>query len=360
MFSNCYMLNKFLLVLISIAPLPLTLFSQQKPTLQIIMQEFIYDTASFASCHASTIAETPEGLIAAWFGGTHEKHQDVEIWISRKQGGKWTAPVSTANGMQDASNRYPCWNPVLFQYPNGPLMLFYKVGPDPVDWWGELKTSADHGKTWSKAVRLPEGILGPVKNKPVLMNDGRLICPSSTENKDGRWQVHLEITKDTGKTWTTSGPLNDGLEFHIIQPSLLLYTNRQQLLCRSKENRVVSLWSKDGGFNWSKPNITNLFNPNSGTDAVTLSNGWQLLVYNPTEKTKNNWGGSRSPLNVAVSKDGMKWKDLLVLENAPGEFSYPAVIQSKDGIVHITYTWNRKKIKYVAVKFVDDDVNRMK
>lgn len=356
MFNSCSMLNKIISALLSFALLPLLSFSQPKPTLQIVQQQFIYDTASFPSCHASTIAETPEGLIAAWFGGTHEKHEDVEIWISRKQGNTWTVPISAANGIQDSSKRYPCWNPVLFQYPGGPLMLFYKVGPDPVDWWGELKTSNDHGKTWSKAYKLPTGILGPVKNKPILLKDGRLVCPSSTENKkDGRWQVHLETTRDTGKTWSSSGPLNDGMKFHIIQPSLLLYTDKQQLLCRSQENRIVSLWSKDGGLSWSIPDTTSLFNPNSGTDAVTLHNGGQLLVYNPTEKTKNEWGGPRSPLHVALSKDGVKWTDILVLENTPGEYSYPAVIQSKDGIVHITYTWNRKKIKWVAVRLVNND-----
>ena len=348
------MLNKIFLASLSFAFLTLTSFCQQKPLLQIISQAFIYDTASFSSCHASTITETPEGLIAAWFGGTHEKHKDVEIWVSRKRNGKWSAPVSVANGIQGASTRYPCWNPVLFQYPGGPLMLFYKVGPDPIDWWGELKTSYDYGKTWSKSVRLPEGIIGPVKNKPILISDGRLICPSSTESKDGRWQVHLEITKDTGKTWVSSGPLNDGLKYHIIQPSLLLYPDRQQLLCRSQENRIVTLWATDGVRNWSKPDTTSLFNPNAGTDAVTLNNGWQLLVYNPTEKTSNNWGGPRSPLHVAISKDGIVWNDVLMLENAPGEYSYPAVIQSKDSMVHITYTWNRKKIKWVAVKIMND------
>ena len=343
------MLNKLFILSLSLALLPFSFRAQQLPGLQVTKQEFIYDTASFPSCHASTIVETPDGLIAAWFGGTQEKHKDVEIWMSRKQNGRWSPPTAVANGIQDDSKRYPCWNPVLFQYPKGPLMLFYKVGPDPVDWWGELKTSSDHGKTWSTAKRLPPGILGPVKNKPVLLSDGRLICPSSTENKDGRWQVHLEVTTDTAKTWNSSGPLNDGLKYHIIQPSVLLYRDRQQLLCRSMENRIVSLWSRDGGGNWSQPDTTSLLNPNSGTDAVTLNNGWQLLVYNPTERTKDNWGGSRSPLNVAISKDGIKWKDVLVLENAPGEYSYPAVIQSKDGIVHITYTWNRKKIKYVSV-----------
>lgn len=328
-------------------------FSQQRQAIQILTQQFIYDTAPFPSCHASTIAETPAGLVAAWFGGTHEKHKDVEIWVSRKQGNTWTTPTSAADGIQDSSSRYPCWNPVLFQYPNGPLMLFYKVGPNPIEWWGELKTSKDHGKTWSKGYRLPQGILGPVKNKPVLLNDGRLICPSSTEDKDGRWQVHLETTKDTGKTWMSSGPLNDGMKYHIIQPSLLLYQGKQQLLCRSQENRVISLWSTDGARSWSIPDTTSLFNPNSGTDAVTLKSGWQLIVYNPTEKTKNNWGGPRSPLHVAVSKDGVKWKDVLVLESEPGEYSYPAVIQSNDNVVHITYTWNRKRIKWVSVRFGD-------
>lgn len=345
-----YLVRILLVMLMFVTLLPCTSLAQQTPNFKIITQQFIYDTAPFPSCHASTIAEIPGGLVVAWFGGTHERHEDVEIWISRKEGTKWTAPISVANGIHDPSKRYPCWNPVLFQYPGGPLLLFYKVGPNPIEWWGELKKSYDLGKTWSTAHRLPDGILGPVKNKPVLMTDGRLICPSSTENKDGRWQVHLETTKDTGKTWTSSGPLNDGRQFRIIQPSLLLYPGKQQLLCRSQENRIVSLWSTDGALTWSKADTTTLFNPNSGTDAVTLKSGWQVLVYNPTEKTKNNWGGSRSPLSVAISKDGIVWKELLVLENTPGEYSYPAVIQANDGTIHITYTWNRKKIKWISVE----------
>src|SRR5699024_2921658 len=105
-----------------------------------------------------------------------------------------------ANGLQDDGTRYPSWNPVLYQVPNGKTMLFYKVGPSPATWWGMLITSEDGGKTWSVPQRLPEGFLGPIKNKPILLENGTLIAGSSTENNG--WQVHFELTKNFGKTWT--------------------------------------------------------------------------------------------------------------------------------------------------------------
>src|ERR1700756_3540092 len=76
----------------------------------LLKSEFIYEKAPFPECHASTIAETKDGLIAAWFGGTRERNPDVGIWLSRLEGGKWTPPVEVANGVQSASNRFPCWN----------------------------------------------------------------------------------------------------------------------------------------------------------------------------------------------------------------------------------------------------------
>src|SRR5688500_7510441 len=115
----------------------------------LLHSEFIYETAPFPECHASTIVETKEGLVAAWFGGTEEKNPGVAIWLSRHVDGKWTAPTEVADGIQEKGGRHPCWNPVLFQPRSGPLMLFYKVGPTPSRWWGVLKTSDDAGKTWS-------------------------------------------------------------------------------------------------------------------------------------------------------------------------------------------------------------------
>ena len=154
----------------------------------VVLAEFIFETAPHPECHASTIAETASGaLVAAWFGGTEERNADVGIWFGRLEAeraestatasspsGRWTPPVEVANGVQADGARYPTWNPVLYQSPQkgAPLLLFYKVGPSPPEWWGMVVESGDDGRTWSEPRRLPDGILGPIKNKPVTLADG--------------------------------------------------------------------------------------------------------------------------------------------------------------------------------------------
>lgn len=315
------------------------------------VSEFIFnpDHRPTPQCHASTIVELPDGtLAAAWFGGSREGGQDVGIWLSRRIQGSWTAPVEVANGMQPLPPgqstalppRLPCWNPVLFQPRGGPLLLFYKVGLSPSDWWGMKATSGDGGKSWSAPRRLPPGILGPIKNKPIQLGDGTLLCGSSTE--DQGWRVHFERTSDLGRTWSRTEALNDGRTIGAIQPSLLIHPGgKLQALGRSRQGRIWEAWSTDGGRTWSGFALTSLRNPNSGIDAVTLRDGRQLLVYNDSEN-------ARTPLNVALSKDGRTWTMVRTLEDAPGEYSYPAVIQSADGLVHITYTWKREAIRHIV------------
>jgi predicted neuraminidase len=184
----------------------------------VLATELIYDEAPFPQCHASTLAWSGEKLVAAWFGGTREKHPDVGIWFSRHEPSGWTPPVEVANGVEDETTRYPCWNPVLFQMPGGPLLLFYKVGPSPSRWWGMMKRTSDSGQTWSPAIRLPDDIPGPIKNKPVLLADNRLLSGSSTE--DHGWRVHMEWTSDVGNSWERTDVLCDGVSQGAIQPTI--------------------------------------------------------------------------------------------------------------------------------------------
>jgi predicted neuraminidase len=313
----------------------------------ILTTEYIYDTGPYPQIHATTIVETPTGLVTAWFGGTAEKNPDVCIWVSRQlPDGKWTEGVETANGVQADGSRHPTWNPVLFQPKDAPLMLFYKVGPSPSTWWGELKTSTDGGKTWSAAQKLPKGIFGPIKNKPVQLANGDILCPTSneTDTKPSAWAIYFERTSDLGKTWSRTELLHDGLKIGAIQPSILfLGGDKLQAVGRTKQSKVFQITSEDAGKIWGEISLTDLPNPNSGTDAVTLADGRHLLIYNHTAR-------GRSPLNLAVSKDGKTWEAALVFEDEPKkEFSYPAIIQTKDGLVHITYTWKRAKVKHIVL-----------
>lgn len=325
----------------------------QKATL--IDSGAIFFKAPFASCHASTLVELPGNkIMAAWFGGTEEGANDVSIWMSVLTNKKWSSPGEIANGIQNDSQQLPCWNPVLFKTRSGSLLLFYKVGTSPRTWWGEMKTSADNGLHWSPSQKLPEGFLGPIKNKPVQLPNGDLLCPSSIETTEGnQWAIHLERCDSNGHNWKKITVDCD--TFGVIQPSILQYKNDPlQLLCRSRQNVIAQSWSYDGGNTWQRVTATGLPNPNSGIDAVTLANGYQLLVYNPLTAGQNWWKG-RSVLKLAYSTDGQNWKDIFTLEaHADGEYSYPAIIQSNDGIIHITYTDDRKRIKYVRLKFVAD------
>jgi len=336
----------------------------------LLVSEQIFPIANKPTkeCHASTIVETSDGeLVAAWFAGTRERDPDVGIWVSRKEGGKWKEPREVVNGVQSMNLRYPCWNPVLFQPSNGPLMLFYKVGPNPREWWGMLTTSEDGGSSWSWPVKLGEHwavghLLGPVKNKPIELADGSILCPTSTEvdieEGDGYWRVHFEVTRDLGKTWGVIGPINNGIAFDAIQPSILTYANGDmQILCRTKQDVVSQSWSRDGGVSWSGMAATQLPNPSSGTDAITLQDGRQLLVYN--HSTRKTEVPSRQILNVALSENGIDWEMAMTLEwetgERPrgerhwGEYSYPAVIQAVDDRIHITYTYNREGIKHAVL-----------
>jgi predicted neuraminidase len=330
--------------------------AQSSPRPGVVLEEFVFVTAPFPSCHAATILELPNGeLLCAFFGGTAERNPDVEIRLSRKPpGGTWTPPVSVADGVQSEDKRLPTWNPVLFQPSGADLMLFYKVGPSPSAWWGVVKTSKDGGRTWSEAIKLGEGIIGPVKNKLIQLKDGTIISGSSTEHQG--WRVHVERSTDSGNSWKLIGPIEAENQIGAIQPTILTYPDgRLQMLnrTRSENGFIAQTWSDDGGLTWSPLKPLNLPNNNSGFDAVTLKDGRQLLVYNHSTRDQSGMGHKgRGILNIALSRDGLTWEAAVVLDHLDQpekQFSYPAVIQSRDGLVHIAYTWHRDRIKHVVL-----------
>jgi predicted neuraminidase len=337
-------------ILLSIASVAIGFETHSEEPAAITLSEPIFEHAPFASSHASTVVETPSGeLVAAWFGGRREGHSDVSIWTARRDGRGWTAPVEVADCRENGVD-YPCWNPVLYQPSEGPLLLFYKSGPSPSEWWGMLLRSQDHGRTWSAPERLPAGILGPIRAKPIELADATLLAGSSTE--DDGWRLHFERTPDLGRTWETTGPIHDGRTLAAIQPTFLTHPGgRIQALARSRQHRIVETWSDDGGRTWSEPRITGLPNPSAGIDALTLPTGAHLLVYNHTSSLPGEKpaAGVRSELNLAVSTDGAHWRAALLLERQPGEYSYPAMIRTRDGLVHVTYTWRRTSIKHVVI-----------
>jgi len=301
----------------------------------------IFEKAPFPSCHASTIVETETGrFLAAWFGGKAEGAADVRIWSARLDGKKWTAPEVAAE-----EPGFPCWNPVLFQDRDKTLFLFYKAGPKPVSWSGYVRRSADGGKTWDKPAILPAGLLGPIKNKPIQLSDGAILAPTSVESHRA-WACWMERSTDGGKSWRKFGPITvPGHPYGIIQPTLFERKDGSILaLCRSRGlGAIVQTESQDGGETWTPGQKTDLPNPGSGIDGVRTSNGDFYLVYNHTKQ-------HRTPLNLARSTDeGRTWKMAATLEEQPGEYSYPAIIDGQDGKLHVTYTYKRTHIKYLAI-----------
>ncbi len=325
------------------------------------VRELIYPIGSttFPSAHASTVVQLRDGsLMSAWFGGTAEGKPDVAIWSSHRTNGTWSAPIELAR-----EEPVPCWNPVLFHTADGKLWLYYKFGPQVGVWTAARKFSTDEGKTWSPVEHLPAGLVGPVRAKPLVMADGAIVSGSSVESYHA-WAVWIERSTDGGKTWVKIGPLlpptsavqaaapaSDGTKAAdraattgIIQPSVVSLGGKHlRFYARSTSNiqHVVIADSYDSGVTWSVPRPLDVPNPNSGLDAVVLKDGRVVLVYNNTTT-------GRTPLNLAVSKDGEHFTMFASLESEPGgEFSYPSMIQDQDGDLQIVYTYQRKSIAHV-------------
>jgi len=396
----------------------------------IVKDEFLYEQASFPQCHSASIVETKKGdLVAAYFGGKHERNPDVCIWVSIKKKGssEWSKPILAADGVFEVGSphaqiagitaestpasegpvcrgkasasqkRKACWNPVITEMPNGELWLFFKIGLKVSDWTGWLCKSKDGGKTWSDKEPLPKGFLGPIKNKPEII-DGRLLCPSSTE--DNGWKFHMEIYDIAKKEWKYVGPVKATLAMRTedmiatphsdkrsekaavpdasssgkkedieapdaggtaaadgrhpidcIQPSILkLKDGRLQVLMRTRNGRIGTSFSSDNGDSWTDVTLLDVPNNQSGSDAVTLKDGRHVLIYNNFATLPGTKKGVRTPLSLAISEDGTHWHHALTLEDSPiSQYSYPSIIQGRDGKLHAVYTWRRLRVAYKEI-----------
>lgn len=313
-----------------------------------VESSFVYTEASFPSCHASTIVESGDGtLVTAFFGGTAEGADDVCIYLSRKAPADtaWSAPVKVA---EDADG--PCWNPVLFKAADGRLLLFYKTSRLITTWVGHIKTSYDGGLTWDEGVTLPHGLLGAIKNKPVMLPGGRIVSPSSDES-DG-WKAHFELSDDDGRSWRKVGPIAAADSLFVIQPTIIRHGDGTlEALCRTQNSRLASIVSTDNGESWSDIELIDFPQNNSGLDTVTLPDGRFVMVCNPVGNNPGLRYGPRTPLCVFISKDARNWEKIATLEDddARHGYCYPSVIYGSDGCLHIVYTWRRERIRYARI-----------
>lgn len=327
--------------------------------------------------HASTVVELSNGdVMVAWFGGTAEGNPDVAIYGARSHDGVWSAPRELARAVHVA-----CWNPVLFHDGKGVLWLYYRVGKSPSTWTGMRMSSTDEGVSWSRAEPLPSGILGPIKDKPLLLADGTIVSGSSVESD--KWTAWIERSSDGGRTWSKIGPItipealdvpnagalaaeregrrvdhdpSSGVNTKInppgkvtvglIQPSVVSLGGRHlRFYARSKTKaqRIAVADSFDDGLTWTTAHYIDLPNPNSGIDAVGLRDGRIVLAF-------NNSYDRRSPLDLAVSPDGENFTIFKELDKGPGQYSYPAIVQAANGDLLITYSWRRQSIKFVRMQ----------
>lgn len=322
----------------------------QQPIVNRYSERLLFDSMPTKACHAATLAEVKPGtIVAAWFGGSYEGAKDVSIYcctITPEQG----KPKRVALPAIEGKDTLPCWNPVLYKSERGLLYLFYKVGKNPREWKGYVITSTNEGNSWSNPRALPEGFLGPIKNKPIEVRKGILLCPSSVETvTDNRWMSHVELYNEATQQWRKIS-IDSASKFGVIQPTLLSHNaDTVQALMRSRQNRIVESWSYDGGNTWQRMDTLLVRNPNSGIDAVRVDGSFFLMVNSPLLSGKD-WFNGRNILELSYSKDGRHWSHLQTLEHEPdGEFSYPSIIKDGKGMIHIIYTYNRRNFKYVRI-----------
>jgi predicted neuraminidase len=311
--------------------------------------ELIFESIPGAPVHhASSIVEAPNGdLLVSWYGGSYESSDDEALFLARKRKGErnWdtprmllrnpTAPVGNAVIFVDQRKRiWIVWGrleatqPLIAHTGWERTRLFYRI-------------SDDDGSTWSEDKLIPMDTTGWLpRNLPVHLSTGELVLPLSDE-RNNRDLSFFVITKDAGATWVRSANVPNA-QSQGEQPTVAQRRDGSLLAFLRTGPRLLQSESFDRGMTWSPAKLTEFKNPDAAISLRALRNGNLILAWNNQER-------GRSPLHIARSTDdGKTWSNPLMLESNPGEYSYPSVFQSSDGLIHVVYTYRRYSIKHVV------------
>lgn len=304
--------------------------------------------------HEASMTELPDGsLMAVWYGGSGELESDVAIYTSLQKKGThfWTSPrvIMTREKAATDLNFFVkgLGNALIFAEADGTLRLLY-VTISLGKWSGSmlnLTTSHDGGLTWEKSRRL---LLSPffnlselVRNAPTLLESGGWVIPIYQEFL-GKFPELLWLLPDArGDLQATKSRIAGGCSF--FQPAMVAMSTKCALVwCRDYQTsgKITTARSDDAGRSWSHPLPIDLPNHDAGIAALRLQNGWLLLAFNDATTSKRNI------LRLTLSRDGgASWKRIsTIAQAAQGEFSYPFFLQTRDGTIHLLYTWKRRQI----------------
>lgn len=299
-------------------------------------QPIFTDTLTPPASHSASITEFPDGTLACvWYSGSYEGATDTVLyWSKRKPGEDWGKPeiLVEVPGLSTG-------NPVLW-YDGEKLNLYFVILYG--DWWTEAKlihtSSTDGGQTWSQQKLLWDELGMMLRTPPLRLTTGEILLPIYDER---RWVSMILRSEDGGQTWKKFG---DATARGItIQPTLVeLEDGRILSYSRSSRGRIYVSWSYNKGLSWTASQPLSLVNNNTGIDMIRTSEGL-LLVHNDTETGRHRIVVSHS------ADEGKNWSLIATLEDSEGEFSYPTMIQSQSGKVHIVYTSQRQTIIHTEI-----------
>jgi len=352
--------------------------------------------------HASFLHMRPDGsLICAWFGGSLEGKSDISIYASVLASGAaaWGPPQRLSHDAHHSEQ-----NPVLFQAPDGRLLLFHTAQPSgnqdecrirmaeiTSDSADPTRLTADEGRY----LELPRGSF--VRAPLVIRSDGAWLLPifRCIPRPGQKWNgshdtAAVGISEDGGASWRLE-ELDQSTGCVHISPVSLGRTDLVAFFRRRQADFVYRTRSVDDGRTWSAPAPTDLPNNNSSIAAIALGDGRVAVICNPVNAAASPdrrtslydelgeeddrpeadptggcapiWGVPRAPVAVCISSDGgLTFPRRIEIENGPGtclsndstdgrnkEMSYPWLLADPDGTLHIAYTYHRRAIKYVRL-----------